>query len=220
MTSHPAISPPPLETGDHLTRAEFEKRYAADPQIKRAELIEGVVYVASPLRFAPHAEPHAKIMIWLGIYQIATPDLRLGDNPTVRLDGDNEPQPDAVLIIDPSAGGQTSLSEDGYLTGAPELVVEIAASSTSSDLHLKKHVYCRNGVREYLVWQIFENRLDWFSLEQGDYVPLEADDDGILRSRIFPGLWLATGALLNNDMAKVLEVVQQGIASPEYQRMI
>lgn len=96
---------PSLESGDRLTRPEFERRYNAMPNLKKAELIEGVVYVASPLRFEPHAETHGNLMIWLGNYKVATPGVRLGDNPTVRLDLDNEPQPDAILLIDAACGG-------------------------------------------------------------------------------------------------------------------
>jgi Uma2 family endonuclease len=147
---------PPLESGDHLTRCEFERRYHAMPQLKKAELIEGVVYVPSPLRFTPHAEPHGNLMTWLGVYQASTPGTRMGDNPTVRLDLDNEPQPDAVLLIDETAGGQSRLSEDEYIEGAPELVAEVAASSAAYDLYEKKTVYRRNGVREYLVWQVLD----------------------------------------------------------------
>ena len=97
---------PPLENGDRLTRIEFERRYHAMRHLKKAELIEGIVYVASPLRFESHAEPHTRLVTWLSIYQIGTLGARLGIEPTVRLDRDNEPQPDAVLLLDQRFGGQ------------------------------------------------------------------------------------------------------------------
>ncbi|MDJ0736960.1 MAG: Uma2 family endonuclease [Nostocaceae cyanobacterium] len=206
----------PLESGDRLNRHEFERRYLAMPNVKKAELIEGIVYMASPLRFRSHAQPHSLVMVWLGTYKVMTPGVELGDNATVRLDLDNEPQPDAVLLIDPSLGGQTNISEDDYIEGAPELVVEVAASSASNDLHDKKRVYRRNGVREYIVWQVFENKLDWFSLQAGEYIPLEADTDGIIKSLVFPGLWLVSAALLVGDMKQVLAVLQQGLDSQEH----
>lgn len=208
---------PPLESGDRLTRPEFERRYAAAPQIKKAELIEGVVYVASPLRFQQHAEPHSRLHGWLWTYQVATPGLRLGIEPTIRLDLDNEPQPDAVLIVDESVGGQARITEDGYLEGTPELVVEVAANSVSIDTGSKKQAYRRNGVLEYVIWQSYENQLEWFCLQDGDYVLLQPEADGVLRSRVFPGLWLAIDALLNNDMPTVLTVLQQGLQSAEHQ---
>jgi Uma2 family endonuclease len=186
------------------------------PQLKKAELIEGVVYVASPLRFEPHAEPHGNLIIWLGNYKVATPGVRLGDNPTLRLNLGNEPQPDVVLLIDARAGGQSRLDEDGYVKDAPELVAEVAASSTSIDLHDKKQVYRRNGVREYIVWRVLENELDWFSLEAGEYVPLEADEVGVIKSRSFPGLWLAIASLLSGDMMTVLTILQEGLRSSEH----
>lgn len=217
---HPQVAIPPLESGDRLTRPEFERRYAASPTIKKAELIEGVVYVASPLRFQYHAEPHSCLHGWLWTYHVATPGLRLGIEPTVRLDLDNEPQPDIVLLLDETVGGKAYLTEDGYLEGIPELVAEIAASSAAIDLGSKKQAYRRNGIREYLVWQSFENKLDWFVLVDGEYEGLSPDPSGILRSQVFPGLWLAADALLNNEMSEVLIVLQAGLNSPEHKQFV
>lgn len=207
---------PPLENGDRLTRPEFERRYQAMPPIKKAELIEGVVYMASPLRFEPHAEPHSSIVGWLWVYRSATPGVRLGDNATVRLDMDNEPQPDALLRLDDSVGGQSRISDDGYVEGAPELIAEVAASSAAYDLRDKLRVYRRNGVQEYLVWQVYDQRLDWFRLREGEYIPLQPDNAGIVRSEVFPGLWLAIPALLEGNLAQVLAVLQQGLATSEH----
>lgn len=211
---------PPLESGDRLSRHEFERRYEVMPQIKKAELVEGVAYVASPLRFESHAEPHSSLIGWMWTYRTATPGVRLGDNATVRLDLDNEPQPDGVLFIDESVGGQARLSEDDYIEGAPELVVEVAASSAAYDLHDKKKAYRRNGVQEYIIWQIFENKLDWFKLSEGEYMPLEPGEAGVLQSQVLPGLWLAVPALLEGDMARVLAVLQSGLNSPEHAQFV
>ncbi|MGK7947769.1 MAG: Uma2 family endonuclease [Xenococcaceae cyanobacterium] len=205
---------PPLENGDRLTRYEFERRYQAMPHLKKAELIEGVVYVPAALRFRNHGKPHANIITWLGVYQAFTPKVELADNPTVRLDLDNSPQPDAILLID---GGQTRISEDDYIEGAPELIVEIASSSVSYDLYDKKRAYRRNGVQEYLVWRVYENEIDWFSLSAGDYVLQLPDSNRILRSRQFPGLWLDIPSLISGEMTKVLAVLQQGLNSSEHQ---
>lgn len=206
---------PPLENGDKLTRAEFERRYQAMPNLKKAELIEGVVYVASPLRIKSHGEPHAYVMAWLGVYKAATPGVGLADNATVLLDSDNEPQPDALLRIE--IGGQSSINEDDYLEDAPELIVEIAASSASYDLHEKLRAYRRNGVQEYLVWRVFNREFDWFRLNEGEYIKVEPNADGVIYSQVFPGLWLDIAALLAGDLAKVLAVLQLGLATPEHQ---
>jgi Uma2 family endonuclease len=211
---------PPLENGDLLTRAEFERRYTAMPKLKKAELIEGIVYMASPLRFEPHAEPHARLITWLGFYAVFTPHTRIGDNPTVRLDVDNEPQPDAVLIIDTKYGGQTHLGNDGYIEGAPEFVAEISASTATIDLRDKKRVYRRNGVKEYLVWQVINHRIDWFFLQEGEYISLTSDAAGIIRSQVFPGLWLAVSALLAGDMPQVIATLQAGLSSTLHQQFI
>jgi Uma2 family endonuclease len=208
---------PPLENGDRLTRPEFERRYTAMPELKKAELIEGTVYMASPLRFRPHAEPHGRLITWLGVYQAATPQVEMGIEPTVRLDIDNEPQPDGVLLINPESGGHSTLSEDGYLAGAPELVAEIAASSVSIDLGDKKRAYRRSGIQEYIVWQVFDQKIDWFSLQDGDYVSLLPDQQGVIRSQVFPGLWLDLPNLIAGTMQPVLAVLQMGISSAEHQ---
>ncbi|MEB3233295.1 MAG: Uma2 family endonuclease [Leptolyngbyaceae bacterium] len=211
---------PPLESGDRLPRPEFEHRYTASTHIKKAELIEGIVYVASPLRHTQHGKPHSRVMTWLGIYQALTPGVDLSVEPTVRLDLDNEPQPDAVLFIESAVGGQTKLSSDGYIEGAPELIVEIAATSVAIDTGGKKQAYRRNGVLEYLVWHAYENQFEWFRLIDGEYQLLSPDANGVIRSQVFPGLWLSVNALLANQMAQVLEVAQQGITSPEHQAFV
>jgi Uma2 family endonuclease len=207
---------PPLENGDRLTRDEFERRYEAMPHLKKAELIEGVVYVPSPVRYRHHGAPHAHLITWLGQYAAGTPGVEVSDNSTVRLDLDNEPQPDALLLIDPICGGQTRFSTDDYIEGSPELVAEVASSSVSYDLHAKLHVYRRNGVREYLVWRVLEQAIDWFVLRAGQYERLPVDANGLLRSEVFPGLWLDPGALVQGDLATVLASVQQGLGSPEH----
>jgi Uma2 family endonuclease len=200
---------PPLENGDRLTRVEFERRYYAMASIQKAELVEGTVYMAFPLHFRSHAKPHALIISWLGIYCAATPEVDLGNNATVRLDINNEYQPDALLRL--TAGGQSSISQDDYIEGAPELIVEVAASSAANDLHDKKEVYRRNGVQEYLVWQVYEQRLDWFRLQDGDYVTLKPDSNGMIRSQIFLGLILAVPALLENNLTTVLAELQKNL---------
>ena len=215
VTNRTTSAIPPLENGDRLTRHEFERRYQAMPHLKKAELIEGVVYVPAALRFGNHAEPHSRIMTWLGVYQAFTSGVRVGDNPTVRLDLDNSPQPDAVLLID---GGQTTISEDDYIEGAPELIVEVAASSAAYDLYDKKRAYRRNGVQEYLVWRVYENEIDWFSLSAEEYILLQPDSQGIVRSQVFPGLWLDIPSLRSGNMTEVLAVLQQGLNSSDHQK--
>jgi Uma2 family endonuclease len=174
MTAERLLQLPPLESGDsasadwsvRLSRAEFERRYAAMPDLKKAELIEGVVYMGSPVH-AIHSQPHANIITWLGIYSAVTPGISCHDNPTVRLDSDNELQPDALLRLE--KGGNSSISDDGCIKVAPELVVEIAASSASHDLHDKLPTYRRNDLQEYIVWRTYDRQIDWFYLEAGEY---------------------------------------------------
>ena len=195
---------PSLESGDHLTREEFHARYCERPDIKKAELVEGVVYVASPVRARAHGRPHGAMMAWLGTYQATTPDVWLLDNATLRLDAPNEVQPDAILFRE-GLDGPTVTSDD-YIEGPPQIVVEIAASSVSYDLHEKKEVYRRNGVPEYVVWRTLDGAIDWFRLDsaQGQYSRVEPDERGVIESSMFPGLRLHVPKMLAGDMADVL----------------
>jgi Uma2 family endonuclease len=210
------IDPPLLENGDRLTRCEFERRYLARPDIKKAELIEGRVYMPSPVRAKSHGEPHGRVMTWLGTYWAATPGVQLLDNATLRLDLDNEPQPDALLRMEPSVGGHSHISEDDYIEGTPELIVEVAASSVSYDLHDKLQAYRRNGVQEYVVWRVQDKQIDWYRLVDGEYVSQKPDETGLIRSQVFPGLCLAVQALLEGDLAQVLSELQKGLGSLEH----
>jgi Uma2 family endonuclease len=211
---------PILENGDHLDRAEFEKRYHAMPYLKKAELINGVVYMPSPVRYYRHARPHSLIMGWLLTYEAGTLGVAVADNCTVRLDDYNEPQPDAVLRIMEQCGGQSAISADDYIEGAPELVVEIASSSVSYDLHDKKAVYAQHGVKEYLVWQVLDEVVQWFSLQDGIYQPLSPSAEGSISSRIFVGLSLDIQALLRGDTRQVLQSLQRSMQTPEHQAFV
>jgi Uma2 family endonuclease len=211
---------PPLEPGDRLTRAEFERRYEAMPHLKKAELIEGEVHMPSPVRYRGHGHPHRRLGVWLGNYEAETPGVEGADNASIRLDLDNEPQPDEFLIILPEHGGQVQISEDDYIEGAPELVAEVASSSASYDLGKKLHVYRRNGVREYVVWRVRDRQVDWFVNQEGQFQPMLPAADGILRSTVFPGLWLDPAALVRGEWARIKAVLQQGLDSPEHAEFV
>lgn len=206
---------PPLTAGDRLTRDEFERRYTAMPHVKKAELIEGVVYMGSPVSLDGHGDPHSKMIGWLVVYEAHTPGVQAADNTTVRLDLDNEPQPDCLLRIRPEFGGQSRTS-DGFVESAPELVAEVSASNASYDLHDKLNAYRRNGVREYIVWRVWDQAVDWFVLRSGRYELALPTAEGLLQSEVFPGLWLDPAALVRGELARVLQIVQQGLASPEH----
>jgi Uma2 family endonuclease len=213
--AHPAKNGnvPSLESGDRLSRIEFERRYAAHPEILKAELIEGVVYVASPVRVRLHGAPHSRIIGWLIYYQAVTPDVNVADNSTLRLDLDNEPQPDVAVWLE---GGNAFVGEDDYLRGAPELIVEVAGSSAAIDLYDKLIAYRRNDVQEYLVLLTHEQAIRWYRFQGGESTLIEPGEDGILRSQVFPGLWLHGQRFWEGDLAGVLAVLQQGIESAEH----
>lgn len=208
-----------LQNGDRMTRTEFLRRYRAMPNISHAELIEGRVYMPSPVSADRHGEPHFDLITWLGMYRAMTPGVVGGDNSTLELDFDNAPQPDGYLRLTEQVGGQSRLVH-GYVQGAPELIIEIAASTVSYDLHEKMNAYRRNGVKEYVVWRTNDSAIDWFILVDGRFDPHPMSDDGIYRSLVFPGLWLDTVAVLRGDMAQVLQILQQGLADASHQAFV
>ena len=213
MAAH--ILPPPLREGDRLTSDEFMRRWEAMPDLKHAELIDGIVYMASPVS-RRHSDCDAPLTGWLALYAAATPGCRVGSEGTWLMGPGNVPQPDNTLRILPEHGGQ-SRDEGEYSAGAPELVVEVAVSSRARDLGAKLKLYERSGVREYLIAVPGKNLLLWKELTAASgFEPFEPDSDGIFRSRFFPGLWLDPAALWRLDLASLFDVLRQGLATPRH----
>jgi Uma2 family endonuclease len=214
----PASDDVSLETGDHLSQAEFHRRYELLPHVKKAELIEGIVYMPSPLRLRKHGRPHVQISTWLGYYISKTPGITdYGDNATVILDNDNEYQPDLLMALPRHAGGgQSRVNNADYVEGGVEFVAEVAASSVSIDRHEKFEVYQKHGVREYLLWRVADGAIDWFKLRNGKFEQASMDEAGIIKSDVFPGLWLDPAALMRGDLPRLFEIVDVGTRSPEH----
>lgn len=217
MTARKTFPTPPLQNGDRLSRPEFERRYHAMPHVKKAELIEGEVHMPSPVSWAYHADQDDQLTTFARRYSRRTPGVGTGGNATVKLDNDNEPQPDRTLFIMPAAGGRVVIDVDGYIVGSPELVAEVSASTASIDLGKKLTAYRRNGVGEYIVWRVYDDELDWFVFRDGEFVRHTPDPvDGLYKSVGFPGLWLDAAALLAGDEDAVDAALDRGLASPEH----
>jgi Uma2 family endonuclease len=200
-TNRPLI---PLESGDRRTRAEFHRRYCARPDIYKAELVDGVVYVATRVR-ADHGAATAALCAWAGTYAAYEPDVHVAVRVTTLLGTNSEVQPDVAVFRDVAADGRARATPEDYLEGPPELIAEVAMSSASYDLHDKLEVYRRAGVPEYIVWRILDERIDWFRLRNGRYVRAEPDGRGVIESASFPGLRLAVAKMLAGDLAGVLD---------------
>jgi Uma2 family endonuclease len=209
--------PRPLVPGQRLTREEFLRRWEEWPEIKNAELIDGVVYMPSPVS-SDHRRYSYLLSGWLTAYAAATPGCEGGSNGTWLM-LESAPQPDVDLRILPALGGQ-SRNEGPYCGGAPELVIEVCGTSAAYDLGPKLALYQRAGVREYLTLVIDPPQIVWRELHEGRYRPIPPGPDGILRSTVFPGLWLEPEAALAGDAARVLAVLQQGLASAEHQAFV
>ncbi len=202
-----------LHSGDRMTRDEFHRVYSQMPEDFKAELIGGIVYVASPLKL-PHGTSNMPLSTLFYLYEANTPGVESGNNTTILLGDAGEPQPDLFLRILPEFGGQSQTTPDEYIDGAPELTAEVAHSSKSIDLHGKRDDYARYGVCEYLVLCVRERQLRWFDLRTQQ--ELQPDDDGVLRLFTFPGLWIHGEARLAKDSRRMLDTLQQGLATAEH----
>jgi Uma2 family endonuclease len=212
-----ASGSPLLASGDRLTQPEFHRRYRLLPDDVKAELIGGIVYMSSPLGWS-HANYHTDLNALLWLYASNTPGVAVGDNATTILGEESEPQPDLMLRILFEHGGRSHVNSQGYIEGPPELLAEIAVSSRSIDLHLKKDDYQRAGVAEYIVFCAEERQLFWFNLKSRRSIPRDAR--GIFRSRVFPGLWIDGPALIAHKTTRLIEVVQHGIATREHSSFV
>lgn len=203
---------PPLEPGDELHHGEFLRRFEAMPNLKKAELIRGLVFpMASPVSLKNHAEPDSLLGGWLFTYAADHKNLSTATNATVKLDPENVFQPDALLRRDDNDASSTIDEDDGYLSGAPELVVEIASSSVSRDAGAKKAVYLTAGVSEYILWRVEDGEIDWLhnNRTEGLWEELPLDQDtGCIESSEFPGLILNVDAALRLDAKTVLTTLQ------------
>jgi Uma2 family endonuclease len=202
-----------LCNGDRMKQPEFHRRYETYPADVKFELVGGIVYMAAALR-RPHGEYHALLATIFGVYQAGTPAVRTSDNATVILGEESEPQPDLDLRILEEYGGQSRVNEEEYLEGAPELIAEVAYSSRAIDLNQKKEAYQKAGVKEYLVLNLEDHCVQWFQFPSGDEI--QPNRQGVLRSVVFPGLWLHVQALLDQDGARLIQTVQKGLASRDH----
>jgi Uma2 family endonuclease len=214
-TKVPKQEIPPLVNGDHLDQKTFHDRYEAMPPHVRAELIGGIVFMSSPLK-RKHARSDVRLIQWISAYEDDTPGTEALANTTNILGSDSELQPDGCLFILPEFGGQIWEDEKGYVNGAPEWVGEVSDSSESIDLGRKKHDYEKAGVREYMVAALRTKQMFWFVRRRGKFKNLPPGPDGILRSEVFPGLWLDPEAFFKRDGKRVLAVLLQGLSSPEH----
>lgn len=217
-TTQPARgkSQPLLWEGQRLDRETFHRLYSDSPNLKLVQLIEGIVHMPSPMRFIHHGHPEVMMSTWLTYYSTFTTGVNSGGQSTLKIDDRNEYQPDGMLFYDK---GQLVIDDDGYLVGVPELVVEVSASTQSVDSKEKFQVYQKQGVKEYLLWNTQANDITWYGRGRSKFVPMKAGRDGVIKSKVFPGLWLNRTAMLQGDMALVLKTLQEGLESKVHQKL-
>jgi Uma2 family endonuclease len=206
--------PLPFEAGDRMCREEFLARWEDAPDLKLAELIDGVVYLPSPVS-VEHGNKEVLLVLWAATYASRVAKVQPLSNTTWMMEKESVPQPDVALRIRPEFGGQ-SRNVDKFAGGAPEFAAEVTPSTRSYDLGPKLQLYERAGVREYLSALLEEQRLEWRVLREGRYELLQPDAVRIFRSTVFPGLWLDEAAFWANDTPAVLQVLEQGMSSSEF----
>ena len=202
---------PPLREGERLTRDEFMRRWDAMPDLTRAELIDGIVHMPSPVSIV-HGDFHVRLSWWLSSYAAVTRGCAACAAGTWLMSPDSAPQPDLAFRILPEYGGQSTI-KGNYAAGAPELIIEVSHTTSARDAGVKLRLYERCGVREYVIVQPGKKHITWRELVNGKYRDIAPDADGLFRSRVFPGLWLNPSALWNNDLPGLAACVQQGAAS-------
>jgi Uma2 family endonuclease len=217
-TPTPTLAPVLLATGDRMDQPTFHRLYSQTPPGFKAELVEGAVYVASPVS-SHHSIPHARIMLWLGLYELATPSTIVCDNGTLVMNDANELQPDAMLLLNSSVGGGCALA-DGYVRGVPELVVEVSHTTESLDRVSKRRVYESLGVAEYLVVLVASQSVEWWSQTANGFVALKADRNGRFKSKAFPGLWLTPSGIVDASTQQLANTLHEGLASPDHARFV
>lgn len=209
----------PFETGDHLDQPTFHRLYEQTPEGFKAELIRGIVYVASPTS-SHHGGPHARAIVWIGVYSSETVGTDVMDNTTNIIGPEDEPQPDGFLIVLPECGGQTTIDEKGYIHGPAELVVEVANSSRAIDLNAKRDAYELAGVREYVVFEVKGSRVHWFVRRESRFEELKPGTDGVFRSEVFPGLWLHSKGFFAKSSKQLMGTLRKGLASEEHAEFV
>jgi len=211
-----AESVPPLRHGMRLSQPEFHRRYLAYPEDVKFELVGGIVYMASPLS-EEHGFQHTELVSAFVAYKNATPGTRQTGDATTILGKQSEPRPDLSLRILPEYGGQARVNDEGYLEGAPELIAEVSLSSEAIDLGAKREDYEKAGAHEYLVVALRERAIHWFDFRAGNEV---RPRKGVYRSRVFPGLWINAPALLAGDGPRLMQTLQEGLATPAHARFV
>ena len=205
----------PFVNGDRLDQPTFHRLYQETPSGVKAELIGGLVYVASPVS-VHHSRPHGRIVQWLSAYADDTAGTEALDDASTILGADSEPQPDACLRVLEGNGGQSVVNPKGYVEGPAELVAEVAYSTANIDLHAKRLDYESAGVKEYVVVLVGSRQVFWFTRGRKGFAEHKPGEDGILRSKVFPGLWLDPAAVFDLNGRRILAVLRQGLASLEH----
>lgn len=199
-----------FEPGDRMTREDFLAQWEQMPRLKSVELIDGMVYMPSPVSME-HGRRDHQMQVLIGAYAARAGNCEALSNATWLM-LESAPQPDLALCLLPAHGGRTQVRE-GFASGSPELVVEITKSSRTYDLGPKLALYQRAAVSEYIAVLLEEQRIEWRKWKDGSFVLLAPDTDGILQSEVFPGLWLNERAFWDGDVSGMLRTLDAGLAA-------
>ena len=210
-----------LRDGERIPPDEFRRRCGVLEAVGvdfRVEYVNGVVRMMPPPNFAGHTHPIRVMQGLLSAYTRQTPGVIDYTESGVTLPVEEtsaDVSPDLCLVVQPGRGGQMSVDDAGYFVGPPELVVEVANSSLSYDLGEKRDLYEAAGVQEYLVHATRERRLLMMRRDGDRFRTVMPDADGVLASRIFPGLVFDTAAIIADDIAAAEATLDRVMQSPE-----
>ena len=180
--------------------ATVEDFYALVPDRQKADLLDGVIYVASPDTY--HGDQYTNFLARLlaGFCEARDLGKVFGSRFAFRLSPHRCPEPDVAVVL----ASRLHLVDDHGMTGGPDVAVEVVSrDSRTRDYRDKRRIYEESGVSEYWLVDPIKGRADFLVLEAGKYQSAVLDDGSIFRSRVLPGFFLDGRWLFGEDLPKV-----------------
>ncbi len=176
---------------------------------QKADLIDGVIYMASPENIE-----HNELLEWLteilGPYVRARKLGRLTTSRVAyRLATHVAPEPDIAFV----AASRLHILKGGYVDGPPDLAVEfVSPESVERDYELKRSRYEQAGVREYWIIDPDEKRATFLALGPDGKFAETPPVDSRFHSRVLPGFSLDARWFWQRPLPETLPIIQALLA--------